>query len=145
MTIRRTAAAGLVATALAVACIAPSIAAQPSTLRAVAGDTVTLTEAARDALARFHLKDVVLAGATFPEVVIEHGSLRLNAVRAIIDARVINVFLIRRARHAPAPSAATTTQAIDTWTNTVIVGVPQSYGTAVDQWIAMAYFLRPQL
>ena len=145
MTAGRTIAAGLVLAAFVANIATPSVAAQPSTLRAVASDALELTEAARDALAKFHLKDVVLAGATFPEVVIEHGSLRLNAVRAIIDARVINVFLIRRARHAPAPSAATTTQAIDTWTNTVIVGVPQSYGTAVDQWIAMAYFLGPQL
>lgn len=134
------------ALALAMPVLAPAVsqATQPALLKGNAESLLKLSEEARQALTEFHLKDVHPVSSLVPEIVLDDGVLRIRAARAIIDARVINIFLIRKARYVPMPQAATTAQAIDAWTNTVILGTPSGYGTSVDQWVAMAYFLGPR-
>jgi hypothetical protein len=134
----------MLAGVLSLAGLSVSHATQPAALRAIASEGLALSEIARRVLAEFHLKDVQPVSSMIPEIVIRETGVRLRAARAVIDARVINIYLINRARRPPMPQAATTAQAIDAWTNAVLLGSPPAYGTSVDQWVAMAHYLGPR-
>jgi hypothetical protein len=134
----------VIAVGVAVASATASHATQPAAFRALAYKGLALSEAARRTMAEFHLKDVQPVSSVFPEIIVRETGVRLRSARGLIDARVINIYLINRARRPPMPQASTTTQAIDAWTNAVLLGSPSAYGTSVDQWVAMAHFLGPR-
>ena len=134
----------VLAGALALSSASVSHATQPAVFRALASKGLAMSEAARRVMAEFHLKDVQPVSSIIPEIIVHEAGVRLRTARAVIDARVINIYLINRARRAPMQQAATTTQAIDAWTNAVLLGSPPAYGTSVDQWVAMAHYLGPR-
>ena len=106
-------------------------------------DRLAMSDAARLVMAEYQIKDVHPVSGVVPEIILGDAVLRLGPHRPIIDARIVNVYFVSKARFAPEPYAATTAQAIDAWTNTVLLGSPSGYGTSVDQWVAMAWYLGP--
>ena len=61
-----------------------------------------------------------------------------------LAAGVFNPYFVMRQR-ARASLALTSSQTVDVWTDTVQMGGPSGYGSSVDQWVAMAYYLGPRL
>lgn len=104
-----------------------------------------ISQATRNALAEYQLKDVIRISGTLPEIVVERGAGGLIVAngRQILDLRVINVMLVNRGRHPPVRHGSTTGEAIDAWTGAVQYGRPTPYGSSVDQWVAMVYYLGP--
>ena len=59
------------------------------------------------------------------------------------SAGVFNAYFMRGRQDGPPITVASTSgQAVDAWTNAVQYG-PAAYGSSVDQWVAMAYYLGP--
>jgi len=91
-------------------------------------------------------KPIVAAQQTFSGGTVAQIGLDIRVVprinrRAIIDASIINIFIVNRNRLPPETYAATTAQSIDAWTATVQHGSASGFGTVVDQWVSLVYSL----
>ena len=116
---------------------------QPSALRGLAN---SMTDETRRAMADYHLNDVLpasgkIAIGTVTDIVIRDGVALIPRARAYLDLRMFNIYLVNRSYRPP--PAASTRQTIDAWTNTVLFSSPPGYGSSIDQWVAMAWFLGP--